>query len=240
VARPRTIARIAHEAGYKTILVQPNTNRQSRGADFYDYDESLMFWNFDYVGPPFAWATMPDQYVLDFTRRRVLENEKGPLFVSYVLVSSHAPWSHVPVLVEDWSAIGNGDIYRRLPVHRANTNWPDFSNASDPYLTSILYDLQVLGDYITRFVKDDSLVIVLGDHQPVTELTDDSPSWAVPVHVISKNASFIKPFIGRGYVPGMVPGETSAPMESFLADFLRDFSGGQADAYVDRQHGSGS
>jgi len=240
VAHPRTMARIAHEAGYRSILIQPNTNRESRGADFYDFDETFRFWNFDYTGPPFAWATMPDQYVLDFARRRILANGKEPFFVAYVLVSSHAPWSRVPVMVEDWSKIGSGDIYRNLWVHQANTNWPDFSNASQPYLDSILYDLQVLSDYVTRFVMDDSLVIVLGDHQPVTELTEDSPSWAVPVHVISRNNSLVQPFVGRGYLPGMVPGQTTAPMESFLVDFLRDFSGGPADAYVDRQHGSGT
>jgi hypothetical protein len=239
VARPNTMAHFAREAGYKTILVQPNTNRQSRGADFYDFDEDFKSWNFDYAGPPFAWATMPDQYVLDFTRRRVLANRDGPFFTTYVLVSSHAPWSHVPAMVEDWSRIGNGEIYRHLPVHRANTNWPDFSNASEPYLTSILYDLQVLSDYITRFVRDDSLIIVLGDHQPVSELTDDSASWAVPVHVISKNASFIQPFLGRGYVPGMVPGQTSAPMQSFLLDFLRDFSSEPSNAHADRRYGTG-
>lgn len=240
VAQPKTMARFAHEAGYRTILVQPNTNRQARGADFYDFDEEFKAWSFDYVGPSFAWATMPDQYVLDFIRRRALAKGTGPVFATYVLVSSHAPWSHVPTMVEDWSSIGNGDIYQRLPLHRANTNWPDFTNASQPYLTSILYDLEVLSDYITRFVRDDSLVIVLGDHQPVSELTDDSPSWAVPVHVISKDASLIQPFLGRGYVPGMVPGEASAPMESFLPDFLRDFSGGGSDAHVDRRYGTGS
>jgi phosphatidylglycerophosphate synthase len=228
VAKPRTLARIAHEAGYRTVLVQPNTERQSRGADFYDFDENLMAWSFDYVGPRFAWATMPDQYVLDFTRRKALAKGIGPFFAAYVLVSSHAPWSHVPTLIDDWSQIGNGDIYRRLPVHRANTNWPDFSNASEPYLTSILYDLQVLGDYLTRFIRDDSLIIILGDHQPVTELTEDSPSWAVPVHVISRNPAFVQPFLGRGYAPGMVPGESSAPMASFLMDFLRDFSRGKS------------
>jgi hypothetical protein len=242
VNRPSTMARFAHEAGYKTFLIQPNTNRQSRGPDFYDFDETLKFWNFDYVGPPFAWATMPDQYVLDFVRQRVLanQNQTGPFFATYVLVSSHAPWSRVPTMVQDWSRIQNGELYRQLPFHHANTNWPDFSNASEPYLTSILYDFQVLSDYITRFVSDDSLIIVLGDHQPVSELTDNSPSWAVPVHVISKNASFIQPFLGRGYVPGMVPGQNSAPMESFLPDFLRDFSGGQINAHVDRRHGTGS
>jgi hypothetical protein len=143
-------------------------------------------------------------------------------------------------MVDDWSRIGHGEVYYNHPLHRANTNWPDFSNASEPYLRSILYDFQVLSDYVVRFVKDDSLILVLGDHQPVSELTESSPSWAVPIHVISRNAEFTEPFLRRGYVPGMLPGPAAAPMESFLVDFLRDFSGGHADARVDRNHGSGT
>ena len=226
VSRPRSMARIAHEAGYRTILVEPNTNRASRVADFYDFDVTYNSWNFDYAGPPFAWATMPDQYVLDFIRRRVIENNEGPFFAAYVLVSSHAPWSRIPTLVPDWSAVGNGQIYNSYPLHRAQTNWPDFSNASEPYITSIEYDLQVLRGYLANYVRDDSLVIILGDHQPVSELTENSPSWAVPVHVMSRDPDLVAPFLARGYAYGMVPGQSTFPMESFLMDFLSDYSGG--------------
>ena len=226
VHKPHSMARILHEAGYHTVLLEPNTNRKSSGADFYDFDEAYSGWNFDYAGPPFAWATMPDQYVLDFARRKVVDVAQGPLFATYVLVSSHAPWSHVPTLVPDWSRVGNGAIYHSQPLKRAHLDWSNFSQAADPYLTSILYDLDVLRGYLAEFVHDDSLVIILGDHQPVSEVTDNSPSWAVPIHVISRDADLVAPFVSRGYSRGMVPVNGSLPMEDFLVDFLRDFSGG--------------
>jgi phosphatidylglycerophosphate synthase len=227
VGHPRSLPRIAHEAGYHTILIQPNNNRRSsHSADFYDFDQTYQNWDFDYVGPAFAWASMPDQYVLDFIRREAIAKDKGPLFLVYNLISSHAPWSHVPTVVEDWSRVGNGEIYNNHPLKRAYTNWPDFSNAAEPYLRSILYDLDVLDSYIIKFVDDDSLIIVLGDHQPVSEVTDNSPSWTVPVHVISRDPLLIAPFVARGYAPGMIPGQAIAPMAAFLVDFLRDFSAG--------------
>lgn len=226
VGHPRSLPRIAHEAGYHTILIQPNTNRPSHTADFYDFDQTYKNWDFDYAGPAFAWASMPNQYVLDFIRREAIAKDKGPLFLVYNLISSHAPWSHVPTMVEDWSQVGNGEIYNNHPLKRAYTNWPGFRNAADPYLRSILYDLDVLESYITKYVDDASLIIVLGDHQPVSEVTDNSPSWAVPVHVISRDPSLIAPFVARGYVPGMIPGQALAPMAAFLVDFLRDFSAG--------------
>jgi phosphatidylglycerophosphate synthase len=226
VGHPRSLPRIAHEAGYHTILIQPNTNRPSHTADFYDFDQTYKNWDFDYAGPAFAWASMPDQYVLDFIRREAIAKDKGPLFLVYNLISSHAPWSHVPTMVEDWSQVGNGEIYNNHPLKRAYTNWPGFSNAAEPYLRSILYDLDVLDSYITKYVDDASLIIVLGDHQPVSEVTDNSPSWAVPVHVISRDPSLIAPFVARGYAPGMIPGQALAPMAAFLVDFLRGFSAG--------------
>ncbi len=226
VHRPRSMARILHQAGYHTVLLEPNTNRKSSGADFYDFDETYRNWDFDYAGPPFAWASMPDQYVLDFARRRVVDVARGPLFATYVLVSSHAPWSHVPTLVRDWSRVGNGAIYYSLPVKRAYIDWSSFSHAAEPYLGSILYDLDVLRSYLTELVHDGSLVIILGDHQPVSEVTDNSPSWSVPIHVISRDPDLVAPFVARGYTRGMVPGNVSLPMEDFLVDFLHDFSGG--------------
>ncbi len=226
VSHPRSMARLMHDTGYYTTMVEPNTNRPSPTADFYDFDRVYRNWDFDYAGPAFAWASMPDQYVMDYARRNVLAKRTGPLFVTYVLVSSHAPWSHIPTMVEDWSQIGDGSIYNTHPLKRAHTNWPDFSNAAEPYLTSILYDLQVLDDYLTIFVDDDSLFVILGDHQPVSEITDNSPSWAVPVHVISRDPSLVAPFVARGYTTGMIPSHPTSPMESFLVDFLRDFSSG--------------
>ena len=93
VHKPRSMARVFREAGYRTVLVEPNTNRKSTGADFYDFDATYSNWDFDYAGPPFAWASMPDQYILDFIRRKVVDVSQEPLFAACVLVSSHAPWT---------------------------------------------------------------------------------------------------------------------------------------------------
>jgi hypothetical protein len=88
--------------------------------------------------------------------------------------------------------------------------------------------MDVLHSYMANFVKDDSLVIILGDHQPVSELTENSSSWAVPVHVLSRDPDLVAPFVARGYAHGMVPGQTTGSMESFLLDFLADYSGGSS------------
>lgn len=225
-SQPKPIARFFREAGYRTVVAQPGTTRPWPKGQVFAFEQRYDAWNFDYAGPGYAWATMPDQYVLDFVRRRELSSPSAPLFIEYVLVSSHAPWSHQPPLVEDWERVQNGAIYNQLETVRFPIEWPQFKDASGAYIRSIVYDLEVLERYLAKFVNDDSLLILLGDHQPIPEVAGEGASVSVPVHVLSRDAALVAPFRARGYAPGMRPGRHAPhpPMASFLAGFLRDFS----------------
>jgi hypothetical protein len=224
--RPKVLARFFRDAGYHTVLVQPGTTRAWPKGELYDFEKKYYLWNFDYAGPSYAWATMPDQYVLDFIRKREHVSYPRPLFIQYVLVSSHAPWSDLPPVIENWDAITNGAIYQRANNRHFPITWPNFENAQEAYIQSIIYDFEVLRQYITRWIKDDSLVILLGDHQPVSDVAGNSNSWGVPVHVLSRDQELLKPFEARGYVPGIRPPleGAHAGLETFLGDFLADFS----------------
>jgi hypothetical protein len=229
---PKTMARFFGDAGYRTVLVQPGTTKEWKRGDFYQFQHKYYAWNFDYVGPQYSWATMPDQYVLDFIRKAEIDKPHGPLFIQYVLVTSHAPWSDQPLYVEDWSRLKNGAIFNGLEVVRFPITWPDFENAADGYITSIIYDMNVLKTYIAQYIHDDSLVILLGDHQPVREVSGGDENRAVPVHVISRDPTFIEPFVARGYVRGMRPrmDDQHPPMEQFLTNLLEDFSASNTQA----------
>jgi hypothetical protein len=225
-SQPKPIARFFRDAGYRTVVAQPGTTRPWPKGEVFAFEQRYYAWNFDYQGPGYAWATMPDQYVLDFVRRKELAAAKAPLFIEYVLVSSHAPWSHQPVLVDDWAKLGNGAIYRELETVRFPIEWPHFAEASEAYIRSIVYDLDVVERYLEKFVSDDSLVIVLGDHQPIPDVAGKGASVSVPVHVLSRDAALVAPFRARGYAAGMRPAPRAPhpPMASFLPGFLRDFS----------------
>jgi hypothetical protein len=224
--KPKTLARFFRDAGYSTVLVQPGTTRAWPKGEFYDFEKKYYLWNFDYAGPSYSWATMPDQYVLDFIQRREMKKTDRPQFIQFVLVTSHAPWSELPPVIDDWDSIQNGAIYNRLKKQLFPVSWPNFENAQEPYIRSIIYDFEVLRRFIPRAIDDDSLVILLGDHQPVSDVTGESESWGVPVHVLSRDKELLKPFEARGYVPGIRPPleGARAGLESFLGDFLADFS----------------
>ena len=224
--KPRVLSGFFRAAGYRTVLAAPGVTRKGTRGDLYRFDKTYTFTDFGYAGPAFAWATMPDQFVFDTIRRRELARGSGPLFVQYVLVSSHAPWSETPTIVEDWSRLKNGALFDTQPVLRFPIVWPNFEHAHEAYIRSVVYDFEIIKRYVARFLNDDSLVIVLGDHQPVVEISGDERLRTVPVHVFSKNQAFVQAFVRRGYVPGMWPRGSTPPrgMETFVPDLLRDFS----------------
>ena len=224
--KPKAMARFFRDAGYRTVVAQPGTTRPWPKGEFFGFDQKYYLWNFDYVGPRYAWATMPDQYVLDFVRRRELSAAQHPLFIQYILVTSHAPWSDLPPLIDDWSRVQNGDIYNHVAATHYPIVWPTFANASGAYIDSIKYDFEVLKRYLSDYIVDDSLLIILGDHQPVAEVNGHTPAHGVPIHVLSRDPKLLAPFIARGYTPGLRPHRTGKRpgLEQFLPDFLADFS----------------
>ena len=232
-SKAKTIARFFNEAGYRTISATPGTQWPWPQGAFFGYQKKYYAWNFDYKGPMYGWSTMPDQYVLDYIYRHEIQNRTQPLFIEFILVTSHAPFHRQPPYLKDWSRIGAGEIYHELAAVTFPIVWPDLSNASEGYVTSIIYDLNVISDFIMRYIDDNALIIVLGDHQPNVQITGKKQSWSVPVHVISRNNELLQPFRKRGYSPGLIP--TQPPphrgMETFLYDFLADFSTADRNEY---------
>jgi len=222
----KALPRWLNDAGYRTVLAMPDTQWPWPEGEFYGYQEKYYAWNFDYRGPMYGWSTMPDQYALDFIRRREMTLPGRPLFIEFILGSSHAPFHRQPPYLADWSRIGDGAVYNELETVTFPILWPDLTNASEGYVAAIRYDLTVLADFISRFTMDDALIVILGDHQPNVQLTGPNQLWSVPVHVISRSSDFLKPFQNRGFQPGLIP--TQPPphrgMETFLFDFLKDFS----------------
>lgn len=227
VKKPKTLASFFNEAGYRTVLVAPATSRAWPKGEVYNFEQKYYGWHFGYQGPRFAWSPMPDQFILDFVRRRELSTPSAkPLFIQYLLVSSHAPWSDIPPVIDDWSQIGDGDIYNRVPPHRYPILWPYFEKAAHAYAHSIKYDFQILQRFIADTIQDGSLVIIMGDHQPVWDVNGHSDAWGVPIHVLSRNAELLRPFHALGYTPGLrkQPRGRYAGLETFLTDFVGGLS----------------
>ncbi|NIO06380.1 MAG: sulfatase-like hydrolase/transferase [Proteobacteria bacterium] len=222
----KMLAHYFNEAGYRTISVMPGTTFPWPEGEVFGYQKKYYAWNFDYRGPKYGWSPMPDQYVLDYIYRKEVANRSQPLFIEYVLITSHAPFHLQPPYLEDWSQIDDGTIFHKKDPITFPIVWPDLSQAGEAYITSIAYELKVIKAYLEQYVDDGALVIILGDHQPNPQITGESRPWSVPIHIISRNPDFLEPFTAWGYTPGMVPRQPlpHPGMETFLYGFLQDFS----------------
>jgi hypothetical protein len=219
------LASYFRKSGYRTISVMPGTRFLYPEGAYYDYEHAYYANHFNYKGPTFGWAPMSDQFVLDYVRRRELTDSMQPLFVRYVLISTHAAYNIQPPFIAEWDAIGDGSIYNDQPLVRYPIQWPDLQNAGNGYLRSLSYEFETLGDYIAKYVKNDSLIIIMGDHQPNLHLTGKGKPWSVPVHIISRNQRLLSPFQKRGYSQGLIPFKPLPHdgMETFLQGFVQDF-----------------
>ncbi|MEE9532487.1 MAG: sulfatase-like hydrolase/transferase [Syntrophobacteria bacterium] len=225
-SKVKTIAHYFNKAGYRTVSAMPGTTWPWPEGAFFGYQKKYYAWHFDYKGPSYGWSPMPDQYVLDYVNRQEIQQRTKPLFIEFVLVSSHAPFHRQPPYLEDWSQVGDGSIFHEKEIITFPIVWPDLSNAAEAYITSIIYEVKVLKAHLEQHIKDDALIIILGDHQPNVQITGENRPWSVPIHIISRNRYFLEPFAARGYTPGIIPRQPlpHPGMETFLYNLIEDFS----------------
>ncbi|WP_018878872.1 hypothetical protein [Thioalkalivibrio sp. ALE9] len=221
--------------GHHTAMLSPAIQLDWPEGRWFGWDRIVDKHGFDYAGPPFFWVTMPDQYTWSFFEQQVRSPSDAPVFAMLALVSSHAPWTPILPVLEDWEGIGDGERFHEWAGKGPEPEvlWRDFDRVRDFYAESVRYSLEVTGDYAARYADEETLFFLLGDHQPAALITGQDASWAVPVHVISGDPELLEPFRARGFVSGMQPPSESAE-EGFdaLRGWLRDAFG--ASSKVDR------
>lgn len=217
--------------GQRTLSVMPAITMAWPEGEAYGFDDIAAANAIDYAGPALNWVTMPDQFTLDYTQRHLLG--ETPVFAQLALISSHAPWTPILPVLDDWSSIEDGRIF--APWEKAGDPpevlWQDIERIRDHYAWSVDYAVKVTGRWAERVVDDNTLLIVLGDHQAAPLITGDDASGAVPVHIISGDPALLAPFEARGFIPGTLPAldqAAQAPRMSQLRHWLQSDFGEQS------------
>jgi Sulfatase len=219
-------------AGWRTVAVMPEITMPWPEAAYYRFAKIYAAPDLNYKGEPFDYMTMPDQYALSAIQTLELEKaDREPVMAVIALISSHIPWAPIPKIVT-WDNVGDGSIFTtaRTP-ETANDVWRDPARVPVTYAQSIDYTLQTLQSFVTTFGRDNMLVIIMGDHQPMTFLTGEGASYEVPVHMIARDPALLALLDeGRG-TPGMEPLETSPswPMDTLRALMIRAFAAAPAE-----------
>jgi hypothetical protein len=235
-----TLTKAFGRAGHRTVALKPAITLPWPEGQRLGFAKIYAAADLGYAGLPYNWVTMPDQYTLSVLeqRERGAGNRAGrpPLFAEVSLISSHAPWTPIPPVLDDWAAIGDGRVFSQWAElgDPPDVVWRDPARVRHQYTLAVDYVLGVLGSYAARFVDRQTLLILVGDHQPAPLVTGENASRDVPMHVISGDPALLAPFLAWGFTPGMLPAAADAPerMDAFRDWFLAAFSrpDGAADA----------
>jgi hypothetical protein len=214
-------------AGWRTIGVQPAHTMDWPQGQYFGYDHVYSAKDLAYQGLPFNWITMPDQYTLAKVYEKELsQRPRVPVMAEMALISSHAPWSPLPDLI-DWQQVGDGRIFNQARHgDSAETVWQDLHKIREQYAKSIAYTLQTLISYVLQNTDEQTVLVILGDHQPASFVTDQSSSYAVPIHIISRDPAVMEAISTWHWQPGMLPDDRTMalPMDQWRDLLLTTFS----------------
>lgn len=223
-----SLNQLFRQSGWKTVGVMPAITMAWPEGNYFGYDQLYHAFNSGYQGEPFNWVTMPDQFTLAaFQRNELQPKNRKPVMAEIALISSHAPWTPVAVLV-DWNEIGNGKIFNTQAKSgdAPEVVWKDPARIRLQFRLSIEYTLNTLVDYLLTYGNDDLVVIAFGDHQPAPLVTGDSDNRDVPVHFFARDSKVIESISAWQWSEGMIP-ENEAPvwrMDELRGRLIETFS----------------
>lgn len=231
VSGRKSLFHLAQDAGFSTTAVMPAITMDWPEANFMGFDRILPASELGYQGLAFNWVTMPDQFTLTALERLVLQGtaptDRAPVFAQVALISSHAPWTPVPTLL-DWDAINDGSGFNGMAVSGdpPDVVWRDQDRVRDQFRQAIDYSLRTVGEFAARHARSAPLIVILGDHQPA-RFVSESDSFTVPVHVVGP-PELVDRFAAWGWSDGLVPDDRARTwrMDAFRNQFLTTFSSG--------------
>ncbi|MEU0717340.1 sulfatase [Streptomyces lavendulocolor] len=220
-----TLTSAVRRAGaWRTVGIMPGVTRAWPEGRFYGLDNVYDSRTLGYRGPKFSWTPVPDQFSLAaFERLEHGRPGRGPLMAEIILTSSHNPWAPVPTMLP-WDGLGDGSVYESVKEAGKDPEevWEDPDQVRTEYGRAVEYSLDSLFSYVEKYGDDDTVVVFLGDHQPVPTVTRDRLGRDVPVTVVARDPAVLERISDWGWQDGPKPGP-DAPvwrMDAFRDRFL--------------------
>jgi hypothetical protein len=223
------------QTGHRTVLYMPGIQGVWPESKQMRFDRRYLAADIPYKGPAFGWFILPDQVILERVFEQELEHAEKPVFAQIALLSSHIPFHPVPPLLEEIQRLDDRKAWEQAVKREASFAEPNWGDWPAMYLKAASYTLSSVFDFIRRAAGEGSLVILLGDHQPPSFVSWGHGGARVPIHFISRDPDLIKPLLGLGYEPGLLPtrpaeGDAEAlPMSRVLGQLIAAF-GANAEA----------
>ncbi len=194
--------------GYETVRVSTMSSKNIDTMSmitipnlYWKFNQRLFFSDIPYKGYRYDYyGGIPDQYTLGYMQEEILDPLSVPHFMTFITMNSHGPWSSGPPIVDNWKSLDT--LLNPYPNGRPTSSMHIFQ-----YWDLMEYELKMLTDFIIKEGDEESIFILLGDHNPAGlewKLYGRYNKWATPIHIISKDASFVNSFQQHGFTEGLV------------------------------------
>ncbi|MFF7167140.1 sulfatase [Streptomyces sp. NPDC008086] len=209
---------------WRTVGVVPGVRRAWPEGKYFALDHIYDSEHLGYHGPYFSWTPVPDQFSLE-AFQRLEHGKKGrePIMAEIILASSHNPWSPIAHMI-DWDDLGDGSVFHQIKKEGTDPKevWKDPERVRTEYRRAIEYSLHSLTEWVERYGTDDTVLVFLGDHQPVPTVTAGNTSKDVPVTIVARDQKVLDRIADWHWTDGLKPAENAPTwgMDKFRDRFL--------------------
>lgn len=192
---------------WRTVGIVPGVRRAWPEGRFFGLDHIYDSEHLGYRGPYFSWTPVPDQFSLEaFERLEHGRKGREPIMAEIILASSHNPWSPIARVI-DWDDLGDGSVFHGIKKEGTDPKevWKDPDRVRTEYRRAIEYSLRSLTEWVGRYGDEDTVLVFLGDHQPVPTVTAGDTGKDVPVTIVAKDPKVLDRVAGWGWTDGLKP-----------------------------------
>ncbi|MGW6736578.1 sulfatase [Streptomyces sp. NPDC055013] len=209
---------------WRTVGVVPGVRRAWPEGKYFALDHIYDSEHLGYQGPYFSWTPVPDQFSLEaFQRLEHGKKDREPIMAEIILASSHNPWSPIARMV-DWDDLGDGSVFHRIKKEGTDPKevWKDPERVRTEYRRAIEYSIDSLTEWVERYGTDDTVLVFLGDHQPVPTVTAGSTNKDVPVTVVARDPKVLEKIADWHWTDGLKPAQNAPTwgMDKFRDRFM--------------------
>ncbi|MGD8957385.1 MAG: hypothetical protein PVJ03_08620 [Chromatiaceae bacterium] len=224
-----TILDTFEQRGYRTIGLYPAMSWDWPEVSFYSFDHYHDAPSLDYRGPKFGLWWLPDQFSMARVDEIYPPDPDGkPRFLFYPTITTHIPFRPTPPYQPDWSRVTSDRPYSDEATEKAMADEIDWHGLFQGYINTINYTFRWLAGYQALPQPRESVLILLGDHQPAGGITGPDATWNVPVHIITSNKTIADRLRIHGFQDGVNPRRESLGHISELSLLLLSvFDSGQ-------------
>jgi hypothetical protein len=201
-----TLVSTFKRGGYRTIALMPGLWQAWPEGAFYGFNEIYGGARLEYLGPPFGWFDIPDQFALaKFDAEEASAEPRAPIFAFFPTISTHTPFRPTPPYQRDWQRMLTDRPFDQGDLDRAFDKQVDWLDLGPSYVDAMAYAYATLAGYLRTNADRDLVMIVLGDHQPPALVSGEGAPWDVPVHVIASRRAVLERLQIYGFRPGFTP-----------------------------------